>query len=83
MNKSVGSLSGAHAEDGTLVCSLFSKYSTKVERTLSVVHSVSVSVLVFSSEVVENSALGLKKCCAWGTAIPFLNGNARAFFVFK
>ena len=50
------------------------------------VHSTSVSVSVFSSEVVENSAaLGLKKCCAWVKAklIPFLNGNARVFFVVK
>jgi len=58
----VGSFRGAHAEDGTLVCSFCSKYSTKVDLTLSVDHLIS-SVL---SDVVENRAEGLKICLAIG-----------------
>ena len=44
MNSSVGSLSGAHAEEGWKVCCLPSKNSTNVDRTLSVGQSVDDSV---------------------------------------
>ncbi len=66
----VGSLRGAQAEDGTLVWSLSSKYWTNVDRTLSVVHSMSsvVVVVVVSSLLVENRdrdrAAGLNVCLA-------------------
>lgn len=53
--RSVGSLRGAQAEDGTLVWDLFSKYSTNVDRTLSVDHSIS-SFSVDEDDVEKSAA---------------------------